>query len=66
MGYKVHLACDGESDMPLAFTVAPANQNDKRHAAALLSEAAERVNVEAVICDKQYSSRRIWKLIRAS
>jgi len=66
MGYKVHLACDGESDMPLAFTVAPANENDKRHAIPLLSEASEKVNVEAVICDKQYSSRRIRKLIRAS
>jgi transposase len=65
MGYKVHLACDGESDMPLAFTVAPANENDKRHAIPLLSKAAERVNVEAVICDKQYSSRRIRKFIRA-
>lgn len=50
MGYKVHLACDGESDMSLSFTVAPANENDKRHAIPLLSEAAEKVNVEAVIC----------------
>jgi len=64
MGYKVHLACDGESDMPLSFTVAPANENDKRHAINVLSEAAERVNVEAVICDKQYSSRRIRKFIK--
>jgi len=64
MGYKVHLACDGESDMPLSFTVAPANENDKRHATSLLSEAADRVNVEAVICDKQYSSRRIRKFIK--
>jgi len=64
MGYKVHLACDGESDMPLAFTVAPANENDKRHAIRLLSEATERVNVESVICDKQYSSRRIRKFIK--
>lgn len=64
MGYKVHLACDGESDMPLSFTVAPANENDKRHAIRLLSEAAEKVNVEAVICDKQYSSRRIRKFIK--
>jgi len=64
MGYKVHLACDGESDMPLAFTVAPANENDKRHATSLLSEVAERVRVEAVICDKQYSSRRIRKFIK--
>ena len=64
MGYKVHLACDGMTDMPLAFTVAPANENDKRHAIRLLSEAAERVDVEAVICDKQYSSRRIRKFIK--
>jgi IS5 family transposase len=66
MGYKVHLACDGESDMPLSFTVAPANENDKQHAISVLSEAAERVNVEAVICDKQYSSRKIRKFIKAS
>jgi len=64
MGYKVHLACDGMTDMPLSFTVAPANENDKRHAIRLLSEAAEKVNVEAVICDKQYSSRRIRKFIK--
>jgi len=30
MGYKVHLACDGEAEMPLAFKVAPANENEKR------------------------------------
>lgn len=64
MGYKVHLACDGESDMPLSFTVAPANENDKRHAIRLLDKAAERVRVEAVICDNQYSSRKIRKFIK--
>ena len=64
MGYKVHLACDGEAEMPLAFRVAPANENEKRHAAALLNEAAEVVRVETIVCDRQYSSRRIRDFIR--
>ncbi len=63
MGYRVHLACDGEAEMPLAYTVAPANENDKRHAAPLLREVAGRVRAEAVICDRQYSSGRVRGLI---
>lgn len=65
MGYKVHLTCDGEAEMPLAFMVAPANENEKRYAAALLSQVDDRVRVETIICDKQYSSRRIRDFIRA-
>lgn len=64
MGYKVHLACDSETDMPLAFRAAPANENEKRHATKLLSEVAERVRVETIICDRQYSSRRIREFIK--
>jgi transposase len=65
MGYKVHLACDGEEDMPLAFKVAPANENEKRHAIPLLSEAVEKVRAEAVICDKQYSSSKMREFVEA-
>jgi len=65
MGYKVHLVCDGEEDMPLAFTVAPANENEKRYAIPLLREAAERVKVEVVVCDKQYSTRKIREFVEA-
>jgi len=63
MGYKVHLACDGEAEMPLAFRVAPANENEKRYAIPLLREAAGRVKASVVVCDKQYSSRKIRKFI---
>lgn len=62
MGYKVHLVRDGEEDMPLAFTVAPANE--KRYAIPLLRETAERVKARVVVCDKQYSSRKIREFIR--
>jgi len=64
MGYKVHLACDGEAEMPLAFRVAPANEKDKRHVITLLNEVAEKVRVETVVCDKQYSSCRIRDFIK--
>lgn len=52
LGYKVHLACDAETDMPLAFKVASANENEKRHVKALLSDVAEKVGIEAVMCNK--------------
>jgi IS5 family transposase len=64
MGYKVHLACDGEEDMPIAFKVAPANENEKRHAIPLLCEAVELVRAETVICDKQYSSGKIREFVK--
>jgi hypothetical protein len=63
MGYKVHLACDGEAEMPLAYTLTPANENDKRHAVPFLSEVSDRVKAEAVICDKQYSSGIVREFI---
>lgn len=65
MGYKVHLACDGEAEMPLAFKVAPANENEKRYAIPLLGEAAERIKARVVVCDKQYSSRKIREFVEA-
>ena len=34
LGYRVHTACCVESEMPLAFTVAPCNENDKVHVQA--------------------------------
>ena len=49
--------------MPLGFRVAPVNENYKRHAVPLLKETAEMVRVEVVVCDKQYSSRKIRKFI---
>ena len=58
------MACDGDAEMPIAYTVAPANENDKKHATALLSATAEKVKAQAVICDKQYSSRRIRDFIK--
>ena len=60
LGYKAHIAGDVYSDLPLAFTTAPANENEKRYAPGLLLKAVEAAGgrVEKLVADSQYSSRR--------
>ncbi len=60
LGYKTHLAGDVYSDLPLAFIVASANDNEKKHAPGLLDKTVEATGgrVETLVTDSQYSSRR--------
>jgi len=60
LGYKAHIAGDVYSDLPLAFTAAPANENEKKHAPELLDKTVEAAGgrVERLVADTQYSSRR--------
>ena len=39
LGYKVHMACCASSELPLAFTVAPCNMNEKLFIKPLLENA---------------------------
>ena len=57
LGYRVHIACCTDSELPLAFTVAPCNENDKMYFEPLL-EKVHRLGVgfRAVLADAQYSS----------
>ena len=57
LGYRVHTACCADSELPLAFTVAPCNENDKVYFEPLL-ERVHRLGVRfrAVLADAQYSS----------
>lgn len=32
LGYKLHVAVDAKSELPLAIAAAPANDNEKKHA----------------------------------
>jgi IS5 family transposase len=63
LGYKVHLAADSASELPLAFTVAPVNENEKKHALRLLEKTikAAKGKVKAFVVDSQYSSERLRK-----
>ena len=53
------------SELPLAFRVAPANENEKKHASRLLEKAVKAVkgNVKAFVADSQHSSQRLRKNI---
>jgi len=60
LGFRVHTACCAESEMPLAFTVAPCNENDKNYFKPLLERVyGLGIRFKAVVADAQYSSRKI-------
>ena len=61
LGYRAHLVVDSGSDLPIAFTVAPANENEKRYAPDLLDKTLKATNrrVRTMVADSQYSSERL-------
>lgn len=65
LGYKAHMAADSGSELPLAITVAPANENEKKHADRLLDKTLEATKgrVKSLVADSQYSSRKLREKI---
>jgi transposase len=61
LGYKLHIATDTKSELPLAVIAAPANENEKKHAPSLFRRAwrATDQRVKTFIADSQYSSRKL-------
>ena len=60
LGYKVHAACCTESELPLAFTVAPCNMNEKLFSKPLLETLKEQgVCFETVLSDAQYNLSKV-------
>jgi transposase len=61
LGYKLHVAVDAKSELPIAVVVASANDNEKKHAPALLEKAlkATEGRVKLLVADSQYSSRNL-------
>ena len=65
LGYKLHIAVDAKSELPLAVIAAPANDNEKKHAPALFGKAlnATEQGMNTLVADSQYSSRKLRELI---
>lgn len=68
LGYKLHTSVDPRRILPLASVLAPANENEKRHAPSLvertrgvLGRAGARLR--CLIGDSQYSSRNVRSLV---
>jgi IS5 family transposase len=59
-GYKLHLCVDASYELPVAFTVTPANENDTTQMKPLLKKAGldkPGRKPEAVMADKGYDSK---------
>jgi len=64
LGYKVHTACCASSELPLAFTVAPCNMNEKRFIKPLLEKLKRlTISFKTVLADAQYDSSKIRKTV---
>jgi len=64
LGYKVHTVCCANSELPLAFTVAPCNLNEKRFIKPLLEKMKEQnVRFKTVLADAQYDSAKVRKTV---
>jgi hypothetical protein len=61
LGYKLHIAIDATSELPLAVIAAPSNDNEKRHAPLLLEKAlkATKRRIKVLVTDSQYSCRSL-------
>ena len=59
LGYRLHLAVDTKSEMPLAMTVASANENEKKHSNSLFEKASSHVKSRRLVADPQYSSQSL-------
>ena len=57
LGYRVHLVCCADGDLPLAFTIQPVSRNDKLFYRPLLEEAWDTgAKFRVVAADRQYDS----------
>jgi len=59
LGYRLHLTVDCRSEMPIAMTVAPANENEKKHSLKLFEKASCHVKPKRLVADPQYSSQSL-------
>jgi len=71
LGYKLHVAVDHRTMLPLATLIAPANDNEKKHAPSLVERARvvlSRVGgaVRSLIADSQYSGRGLREMVGSS
>jgi len=59
LGYRLHLAVDARSELPVAMTVASANENEKKHSLKLLENASLHLKPRKLLADPQYSSQNL-------
>jgi hypothetical protein len=71
LGYKLHLSVDPKRILPLGILVAPANDNEKKHAPSLVERTrmvlcGAGARLRRLIGDGQFSSGRVRGLVEES
>ena len=71
LGYKLHVAVDHRTMLPLATLLAPANDNEKKHAPTLVERTRSvlgRVGarLRSLVADSQYSGKALRAMVGAS
>jgi transposase len=70
LGYKLHLAIDSQTMLPLTCVLASANQNEKKHSLNMLEKTKlilkrGAAKLRSVIADSQYSDEKIRRTVEA-
>lgn len=63
-GYKLHLAVDTKSELPMALEVTPAHVNDGEMAPPLIEQTAARTKVQFYMLDAGYDQLKIYEAAR--
>jgi transposase len=68
LGYKLHLAIDSKTMLPLTCTFASANQNEKKHSLNMLEKTKliltqSAARLRSVIADSQYSDSKLRRAV---
>jgi hypothetical protein len=71
LGFKLHIAVDHRSVLPLATILAPANDNEKKHAPSLIERTKNVLEkagarLRSLVADSQYSSKAVRCLVEES
>jgi hypothetical protein len=71
LGYKLHLAIDSKTMLPLTCTFASANQNEKKHSLNMLEKTKlilkqSAARLRSVIADSQYSDGKLRNAVCAA
>ena len=71
LGYKLHLAIDSATMLPLACTFASANQNEQKHSLNILKKTKlilkqSTAKLKSVIADSQYSDGKLRNAVGAA
>lgn len=63
-GYKLHLAVDAKSELPMALQVTPAHVNDGDEGPALMTTVAAKSNVKFFMLDAGYDQMKNYEAAR--